>query len=68
MTTETPILAGQVWLRPRRFRWALRHEFVKVLRVDPSGIWFSLIPGPTFQNVALTEPDFRKRYRLVPAT
>lgn len=67
--TVGPILPGQVWTyEPFNLRWGKRQGryLVKIVRVEDGAVWFSLIPGPRFQNVARLEPEFRKLYRLVP--
>ena len=67
--TIGPIAAGQVWAMVR-FKLGLMEPrnrcFVRILRLEKGVVWFSLIPGPTFQNVAMMEQKFRKLYRFVP--
>ena len=67
--TVGPVLSGQVWTyvpfnlrlgRPQ-FRF-----FVTVLRVYDGRVWYSMIPGPRYQDVAVLEPEFRMLFRLVP--
>jgi hypothetical protein len=39
---------------------------IEILRVESGVVWYRLIPGPGYQDVASLEPEFRKTYRLVP--
>jgi hypothetical protein len=39
---------------------------VKIIRLENGAVFFGHIPGPTFQDVALMETEFRELYRLVP--
>jgi hypothetical protein len=67
--TVGPIHPGQVWTHvPFTLRWDRRQDrfLVKIERLKEGLVWFSLIPGPTFQHVARPEAEFRKFFRLVP--
>jgi hypothetical protein len=67
--TVGPIKVGQVWTYvPFNLRFGNRQDryFVTVFRVENNLIWFSMIPGPRYQDVAVIESEFRKLFRLVP--
>ena len=67
--TVGPILTGQVWTYvPFNLQWGMRQDryLVQILRAEDGAVWYSPIPGPTFQNVARLESDVRKFYRPVP--
>lgn len=67
--TVGPITAGQVWTYvPFNLRFGRRQTryFVTVVLVGDGFVWYSMIPGPRYQDVAVGEPEFRQLFRLVP--
>jgi hypothetical protein len=64
-----PIVPGQVWTYvPFNMRLGKRQSryFVTVFRVEDGLVWYSMIPGPRYQDVAVREAEFRKLFRLIP--
>jgi hypothetical protein len=67
--TVGPVVPGQVWTYvPFNLRFGRRQDryFVTVFRVADGLVWYSMIPGPRYQDVAVLEAEFRQLFRLVP--